>query len=373
MVNSLSKNVKKEQIRISRIDELKNILNREGYNINTNSEEKFKEEIADIFEVNISVIHEIYTYIQYNNIIYRANNAKDFIDYIEKIILFENEHKELCEKISKIKKLIIDRVEYERERCSQDINQIIISDIEDVRKNIFTIITEEEKIKLENLDKEIEEHYLYAKDIELLKKMILTRKEDIEVSYNDDTKIKTISIEIPKEINSNYIPVEKGSVEYHQHLSSNIPRIQRLRRNLDKYMDSLEGEEGIFKIDQSKTLQDSINIAVAVYNNKEFKAISGSNNVTNYCISQNMEDVVFESLKVNKLGEVGVGYNRAYDSEKKILEEIHKQIEANILKDEGPLIIYSKWEPCPSCCFVISQFCKMYPNIKVEVKYIKKY
>lgn len=81
----------------------------------------------------------------------------------------------------------------------------------------------------------------------------------------------------------------------------------------------------------------------------------------------------FKSNKVNKLGEFGIGYDRINDSEKKIIEEIHKQIEAKVLKDEGNLTLYSKWEPCPSCCFVISQFCKKHPNIEVQVKYHKKY
>ncbi|MDZ5001040.1 hypothetical protein GNF79_18645, partial [Clostridium perfringens] len=155
------------------------------------------------------------------------------------------------------------------------------------------------------------------------------------------------SIEIPKEINYQYIKSKKGTVEYHQHLSNNIPRMQRLIRNMDKYMKVDEKEKTTFKIDQSKALQDSINIALAIYDNKEFKAISGSNNITNYCIAPPLERAIFKSIKVNKLGKLGVGYNRVNDSEKKIFEEIHKQIEAKVLKNEGNLILYSKWEPCP--------------------------
>ncbi|HEY5525692.1 MAG TPA: deaminase domain-containing protein, partial [Clostridium sp.] len=141
----------------------------------------------------------------------------------------------------------------------------------------------------------------------------------------------------------------------------------------NKYMKVDEKEKTTFKIDQSKALQDSINIAVAIYDNKEFKAISGSNNITNYCTAPSLEEAIFKSSKVNKLGKLGVGYDRVNDSEKKIFEEIHKQIEAKVLKNEGNLILYSKWEPCPSCYFVISQFCKKHPNIKVQVKYGEKY
>ena len=149
--------------------------------------------------------------------------------------------------------------------------------------------------------------------------------------------------------------------------------MQRLTNNIDKYMKVCEKEKTTFKIDQSKALQDSINIAVAIYDNKEFKAISGSNEITNYCTAPPIDTAVFKSSKVNKLGKLGIGYDRANDSEKKILEEIHKQIEAKVLKNEGTLMLYSKWEPCPSCYFVISQFCRHYHNIKVQVKYIKKY
>ena len=122
-----------------------------------------------------------------------------------------------------------------------------------------------------------------------------------------------------------------------------------------------------------KALQDSINIAVAMYDNKEFKAISGSNDIEDYCKAPPFKEAIFKSSKVNKLGKLGIGYNRVNDSEKKILEEIHKQIEEKELNDYGKLTLYSKWEPCPSCYFVISQFCEKHPKISVEVKYNKKY
>ncbi len=89
-----------------------------------------------------------------------------------------------------------------------------------------------------------------------------------------------------------------------------------------------EKEKTTFKIDQSKALQDSINIAVAIYDKKEFRAISGSNDIKNYCTAPPLEKAIFKSSKVNKLGKLGIGYDRVNDSEKKIFEEIHKQIEA---------------------------------------------
>lgn len=364
---------KKERIKINNLNEFKDALKTEGYEIDQFNEEKFKEKITKIFKIDKSVAERLHICIKDNEITYRANDIRDFIDYIEKMILFENEHKKLCKKISEVKKLNIDRIEYEREPRYQENVEDIINVIEEIKSHICGKISEDEKAKLEGLEKELDKDYIYAKDIELLKKMVLIRKEGVKEKYNAKTKIKTISIEIPEKINHQYIIPKKGTIEYHEHLNNNIPRMQRLTKNINKYMEADENEKTTFKIDQSKALQDSINIAVAIYDNKEFKAISGSNNITNYCTSPPQEAAIFKSSKVNKLGKLGIGYDRVNDSEKKIFEEIHKQIEAKVLKNEGNLVLYSKWEPCPSCYFVISQFCKKHPNIKVQVKYSKKY
>ncbi|GAA0076559.1 hypothetical protein UT300005_09370 [Clostridium sp. CTA-5] len=364
---------KKERININNINDFKTALKREGYKINELNEEIFKEKVAKTFKIDNSITEKIYKCINDTNITYRANDIKDFINYIEKIMLFEDEHYKLCKKIRNVKRLNIDRIEYEREPSSQDNVEDILNAIEEIKSKISRTISEEEKARLESLEKEINKDYLYAKDIELLKKMFILKKEAVKEKYNVKTRTKTISIEIPKKITYDYIPVKKGTVEYHQHLKNNIPRMQRLIKNINKYMKVDEKEKTTFKIDQSKALQDSINIAIAVYDNKEFKAISGSNNITGYCKAPSFEEENFKSSKVNKLGKLGIGYNRVNDSEKKILEEIHKQIEEKLLKNEGELILYSKWEPCPSCYFVISQFCRKHPNIKVQVKYSKKY
>jgi len=371
--NMTLKKRKKERIKINNLNDFKDALKTEGYKINEFEEEKFKEKITKTFKVDNSVKERLYICLQDTEITYRANDIRDFMDYIEKMILFENEHNKLCKKISEIKKLNVDRIEYERVMSSQDNVEDIIKAIEEIKSNISGIISEDEKAKLNNLEKELDKDYLYAKDIELLKKMVLIRKEGVKETYNAQTKTKTISIEIPKKINYEYIKAKKGTVEYHEYLSNNIPRMQRLIKNMNKYMKVCEKEKSTFKIDQSKALQDTINIAVAIYDNKEFKAISGSNNIIDYCTAPSKDAAIFKSCKVNKLGKLGTGYNRVNDSEKKIIEEIHKQIEAKELKNEGNLILYSKWEPCPSCYFVISQFCKKHPDIKLQVKYSKKY
>lgn len=371
--STMLKNIKKERIKISNLNEFKDALKREGYNIIEFDEEKFKENITRIFDVNNVVAERLHICIKDADVTYRANDVRDFIDYIKKIISFENEHNKLCKKISDIKRLNIDRVEYEREQKVKDNVEHIVNVIEEIKSNISTIINKEEKSILEVLEKELDNEYIYAKDIELLKKIVINRNEGIKEKYDHETKIKTLSIQMPKQINYQYIKAKKGTVEYHQYLSKNIPRMQRLIKNLNKYINVDEDEKTTFKINQSKTLQDSINIAVAIYDNKEFKAISGSNDIKNYYKAPSKEKAVFKSNKVNKLGELGIGYDRVNDSEKKIFEEIHRQIEEKALKNEGNLILYSKWEPCPSCYFVISQFSKVHPNIKIQVKYSKKY
>lgn len=369
----LARKRKKERIKINSIDDFKEQLKKEGYKINEFDEEKFKYEIERIFEVDNGTIEKMYKYIDEGEFTYRADCIEDLIDYIKKIILFENEHNKLCKKISKVKILNIGRLEYEREPNIQDNIENMIKDIKRIANDMSVMMNEEEKIKLEELERELDKDYLYSKDIELLKKILLTEKNGLKEKYNTKTNIKTISIEIPQKINCKYIKTKKGSVEYHEYLNNNIPRMQRLIKNINKYMKIDEKEKLIFKIDQSKTLQDSINVAVAIYNEKEFRAISGSNEITGYCMSPPLEKAVFKSSKVNKLGKLGIGYDRVNDSEKKIFEQIHKKIEEKELKDEGNLILYSKWEPCPSCYHVINQFCKKHPHIQVQIKYIKKY
>lgn len=369
----ISKKIKKQRIDISNINEFKHALKKEGYKINEFDEDRFKVEVAKIFEVDNSLIENLYTCISEDEITYRVDDIKDLIDYINKMILFGNQHNKLYKKISIIKKINIDRIEYEREPSIQDNVGNMMNIIKRTSNKISGLISEKEKIKLEKLEKELDKEYLYAKDIELLKKMILIKKENVKEKYNAKTKIKTISIEMPEKINCDYIKAKKGTVEYHEYLTNNIPRMERLIKNINKYMKVDEKENTTFKINQSKTLQDSINIAVATYNGKEFKAISGSNEITNYCSAPSLEKAIFKSSKVNKLGEIGIGYDRVNDSEKKILEEIHKQIEEKKLENEGNLTLYSKWEPCPSCYSVINQFMKKHPYIDVQVKYSEKY
>ena len=364
---------KKSRIDISSIKDFKEASIKEGYRLNEISEENLIKEISKVFNIDEKVAGKLHIAIKDEEHTFRADNIHGFIDYIEKIVAFEENHNKLCEKISEIKKLHIDREEYERKPSSQDEVDDILKIIEELKPKVANRMNNDEVNRIESLESELNKHHVYAKDIELLKKMISAKNDRIGEKYNIYTKVKTLSIDIPEKIDTNYIKPIKGTIEYHKHLTDNIPRLERLIRNINKYMKVHENEDKEFKINQSEALQDTINIAVATFDNREFKAISGKNNVKGYCRAPRIGEEAFECHKVNKLGNLGIGYKRVNDSEKKIFEEIHKQIENKLLKDRGELILYSKWEPCPSCYYVISQFCERYPNINVKVKYDKKY
>ena len=368
--NNKVKSTKKDRIKIRTIKDFIKVLQNENYNLSMVTEEDFEEEIINRFNVNNKICEEMYRTLNNGNITYKVNGVKGFIDYIESVIIFEDEHNKLCEKINKIKTLIIDRVEYERILTTQDDVEHILKIIEETKKSISGKINEEGKIKLESLEDEINRDYIYAKDIELLKRMILCNNKNVKEEYDEKSQTKTLFIEIPQKISFDYVKAEKGTVEYYQHIKSYIPRMKRLIKNLDKYIMEYNNT---YKINQSIAIQDSVNMAIVIYNGKEFRAVSGKNDIENSCTLIPPGQEYFESCKVNKLGKLGIGYNRINDSEKKILEKIHRLIEDGSLTDEGELILYSKWEPCPSCYYVISQFIKKYPKINLKVMYYKEY
>ena len=368
--NNKVKSIKKDRIKIRTIKDFIKVLQNENYNLSMVTEEDFEEEIINRFNVNNKICEEMYRTLNNGNITYKVNGVKGFIDYIESVIIFEDEHNKLCKKINKIKTLIIDRVEYERILTTQDDVEHILKIIEETKKSISGKINEEGKIKLESLEDEINRDYVYAKDIELLKRMILCNNKNVKEEYDEKSQTKTLVIEIPQKISFDYVKAEKGTVEYYQHIKSYIPRMKRLIKNLDKYIMEYNNT---YKINQSIAIQDSVNMAIVIYNGKEFRAVSGKNDIENSCTLIPLGQEYFESCKVNKLGKLGVGYNRINDSEKKILEKIHRLIEDGSLTDEGELILYSKWEPCPSCYYVISQFIEKYPKINLKVMYYKEY
>lgn len=376
--NNIKNKIEKQIIKVNTLKDLKEALEKEGFNINKLDEESFKEEFKTFFEVNKVLLEEIYKVLNKSEIIYRAKDVKEFIDYIDKIIIFEKLTNDLAEQIKKIKILIIDRVEYEsddKERVkvyNEDLAHVFKA-IEEIKEKISFRMNEDEKLNLERIEKELGEEIIFSKDIDVIKKMILINENIKKESYDKETRVRSIEIEVPEKINLNYIKAKKGSIEYYQHINSNIPRLNRLIKNLNKYIEVYDVKEKIFKINQSNLVQDTVNIAFTIFDNRGFKAISGSNEIERYCKAPDEVDKNFESYNVNKLGELGIGYNRINDSEKKILEEINKNIDRKLLKDEGELILYTKWEPCPSCYYVIVQFLEKHPNIRIKIKYNDRY
>lgn len=364
------KDKKNKRIKISNIDDLNKELKLKGYNLEISDYDKFKEGFIKTFNISNELFNKIYKTINEESISYKVSDINDFIRYIKNITIFEYEHKKLCEKISKMKRLHIDRVEYDRIPSTQDDVEHILKVIEETKKFISKKINDEGKRKLEFLEEEINKDYVYAKDIELLKRMLIFNNENVNEEYDENNQIKTLFIEVPEEIGFAYVKAEKGTVEYHQHIKSYIPRMKRLIKNLDKYIMEYNNT---YKINQSIAIQDSVNMAIAVFNDKEYRAVSGKNDIEESCTLIPLGKEYFKSCKVNKLGKLGIGYNRVNDSEKKIFEKIHKLIKEKKLSDEGNLILYSKWEPCPSCYYVISQFAEIYTGINLKIMYYKSY
>lgn len=370
--NILPRKRKRDRLKFTNLNDLKKALEKEGYNI-SNDDEGLKDKLSMIFNEKKEVIETLYICLKKSDITYKADNIEQLIDYIKSIMLFEDLHNRLCKEIIKMESLIIDRVEYERIVTTQDDVENLICIIQRLANDISKVMDIEDRFRLDKLENEINDKHVYAKDIELLRKMILFNNEFVEQTYDNDSKTKTITIKIPRDISCGYIKAKKGTVEYYEHIKKNIPRMYRLIKNMYKYINIYEKETGTFRVNQSKALQDSINIAVAVYNGKDFRAISGSDEIEGFYESPLPENAAFKSSKVNNKGKLGIGYNRINDSEKKILEEIHRQIKEKLISDKGTITLYSKWEPCPSCYLVIDQFLKKHPNINIKVRYIKKY
>ena len=194
--NNKIKSIKKDRIKISSIKDFNKMLQKEDYNVGLLSEIEFKKEIINEFNINNKIYEEIYKILDKGNITYKVRGVKEFIDYIECEIIFEDEHNRLCRKISEVKTLIIDRVEYERILTTQDDVDDILKIIEETKKSVSRKINEEGKVKLESLEDEINRDYIYAKDIELLKRMILFNNKNEKEEYDEKSQTKTLFIEV---------------------------------------------------------------------------------------------------------------------------------------------------------------------------------
>ena len=99
-----SKNKKKQRLKITNLNDLKQALLQEGYTEIDFEENTFKDSISKNFKVENSVIDMMYETLNKNEVTYRADNVKNFIEYMENIYLFQNEHNKLIEKIKDISK-----------------------------------------------------------------------------------------------------------------------------------------------------------------------------------------------------------------------------------------------------------------------------
>lgn len=357
----------KKRIKIHDDIDLKDSLKRDGYNLDN---EDIFIKLKEIFNVEDSVISYIKNSFNEEKITYVVDDTEDFINYIKELMQIKSYNDTLYRKIKHIKNLTIYRTEYDRIPSNQEDIKEILEKIKYIQSNFTKKVSDKELSCIDEVEDYINKTYLYAKDIELFKKMIIENSESVECFYNIEEEKSIIKISLPKEFNLNYIKAKEGSVEYHKHIKNNIQRLKRLIKNIDKYI--LKDAEG-FYINHSSTFQDSINIAVATFNGEKFKAISGKIDIEGFSKIVAEENQRFIASKVNKLGRLGTGYRRTNDSEKKILEEIHAKIKNGVLEDKGELILYSRWEPCPSCYYVIYQFNKIYPKINIQIRFTKAY
>lgn len=296
---------KKLRIKINSLSDLKNELSKDGYIVNILEKEQFIEEIIRIPHIKKNVAARIYDELNQEEHSFRVMAFNDLVVYVETIIQYEQLHHVLCQNIRNINTLIIEREEYERILCKpeEDVS-IRMQEVEAIVREVSSIINEEEKKKLELIERQIHEEYVYAKDIELLKRMVCNNNDKILEHYNMERKVRTLEITMPKEIDLTYVKGKKGSVEYYKHIKQDMPRIERLIKNLHKYM-VLDGN--VARINQSQVLQDSINIAMATFDEKEYKAISGQDEIKHFCAAPKKEKAVFQSSKVNKQGILGIG------------------------------------------------------------------
>lgn len=112
-------------------------------------------------------------------------------------------------------------------------------------------------------------------------------------------------------------------------------------------------------------------ISYSKYNN----SISSSNLNHDYSYNFGKENRIFDTTAVNSDNVIGGpnAFNRAVDTESKILEDIAHQLGYNKFTVDntikGNVYLITERAPCPSCLGVIEQFEKMFPNVKVQVTY----
>lgn len=83
------------------------------------------------------------------------------------------------------------------------------------------------------------------------------------------------------------------------------------------------------------------------------------------------EEPSFKHFHTNRNREINNGTPRGNDTEYKLLERVSEDITDDV--EEGLIKMYTYYEPCLSCDYVIIQFTKRYPNIDIEIYYEEEY
>ncbi|HFJ9515278.1 hypothetical protein I6G54_10825 [Bacillus tropicus] len=89
-----------------------------------------------------------------------------------------------------------------------------------------------------------------------------------------------------------------------------------------------------------------------------------------YALMPLEKDQNFNWIHTNRKREIHTGTPRNVDTEFKLLEKLAKYVDSG---DVGTIDLYTYYEPCLSCDYVIIQFTKKYPNIKVNVYFSEEY
>ena len=93
-----NKKTSKKRIKIRDIEDLKKALLEKNIILQSYNELNLKEIFLKDFNIDTNVFNKIYCSIKEGLITYKVEDINDFIDYIKNIIIFEDEHKKLCEK-----------------------------------------------------------------------------------------------------------------------------------------------------------------------------------------------------------------------------------------------------------------------------------
>ncbi|WP_244835498.1 deaminase domain-containing protein [Clostridium sp. BJN0001] len=331
-------------------------------------ENMMKEDKTHIDQKIIKIIEES---LKNSETEYRAYDSSDFIDYFKKKILFKEQIKILNNLLLKVENIIIKRIEYEKIRVKAYDVSYFEKMVSKAHEDILSIKDSHITFDIDELDSEISTKCVYAKDVELLKKILLFNNSDVKEKYDYEKRQKTLFIKKPDLFTIDFIKFKNGSIEYHNFLNDAVLRMNRLILNIKKYVKN--EDSNIIEINQSKAIQDSINVAEVEFCSINFKALSGNDEVNGFIKAPIKDLERFKSFRVNRFGEIGTGYDRFCDSEKKIFEKIDECIENNIVLNYGKVILKSRWQPCPSCYYVMEQFLEKHPNMKIEVRYLNDY